>query len=1155
MRIRALLLDRYGPFTDRRLDFRDDARLTVVHGSNEAGKSSALRGVADALYGIEMRSPMDFEHDYDAMRVGAELEASDRRRITFRRRKGSKRTLLDLSGSAMPDDALASFVGQVDRRLFLEAFGLNNGTLRAGGEALTSGEGSLGEALLAAAPGLGRLTDLRRALGEEADALFTPRRSAGKPFYRALDDWDDARRRETELTLGEARIRDADDAVTRAACARDDVVSRRRDLLEASVAVNRRLAVLPRLATIADLEASIAAIPERAAVDEAFSRAYAAARDDLRAARQDLDRIARELPALEAERAATAPPDRLLSTADRIEAIAARAAKRAADEADLRDTRDRITAADRRLEGIAGLLGLPDGEAVRRLRPAAPVTARAKTLSVERRRLLDARDAATAAVADCERRLAGIDGTTAVQAAPTDPRDFRARLTAVSGLAALDKAARTTRAEAAAVAGRLADALTAARLDPATAPGLRGRRLPAASDLVTAATRRGALQADLADAEARERAQADRAADAAPRADSLGAEPIPGPDALAAARALRAAAVAAVRSALFADPPLPASDRAALLSAADQAIGDADRVADARIDLAARFAELEAARRSAEADARALTAAAAATRDTRAALAAFDADFAASLAGTDIDAATPDAAIAALEDHGRLVDLLDRRDAAERAAAEAEAERDTVNRTLAALAADLGVVDGAIDPLSLLAVVRARVDAAEAAWEAARGRQAAREEAELRRAEAIRTIAEIDGRIANDNSAWSGILAALAIAGDAGPAEADAALATWADAVAPIESRAEAAARLDRLEAEIVAFDTEVAAIVAEHAPDLVDAPTAAAARRMGDRLAEARVVASRADELDRRIDALRRESVAAAERSASAEAAIDALALRAAVAPGTDLDGVVAAAAERRRLSDRIAEERRLLVEQAGMSEQAARDDVAGADRSSLEVRREEIRLAQVEVDQAIEDAARAHQTAIAERETLARGGGAESARQAAENALARTVEIAEDWRVLVAAERILAATIDEFRRRHQNPVLDAASGLFAAVTIGRYPELVTDYDDNGVPVLRAVRRDGRRLAPDALSEGTRDQLFLALRLATLLDHAGRAEPMPFLGDDLFVTFDEDRTAAGLEALALFGERIQAILFTHHEHVAAIAAERLGGRAEVLRL
>ena len=44
MRLLSLDLDRFGPFTGRRLVFRPDARLHVVLGPNEAGKSCAARG-------------------------------------------------------------------------------------------------------------------------------------------------------------------------------------------------------------------------------------------------------------------------------------------------------------------------------------------------------------------------------------------------------------------------------------------------------------------------------------------------------------------------------------------------------------------------------------------------------------------------------------------------------------------------------------------------------------------------------------------------------------------------------------------------------------------------------------------------------------------------------------------------------------------------------------------------------------------------------------------------------------------------------------------------------------------------------------------------------------------------------------------------------
>ncbi len=44
---------------------------------------------------------------------------------------------------------------------------------------------------------------------------------------------------------------------------------------------------------------------------------------------------------------------------------------------------------------------------------------------------------------------------------------------------------------------------------------------------------------------------------------------------------------------------------------------------------------------------------------------------------------------------------------------------------------------------------------------------------------------------------------------------------------------------------------------------------------------------------------------------------------------------------------------------------------------------------------------------------------------------------------------------------------------------------------------------------------------MYFALRLAYIEDYAARAEAQPFIGDDIFPSFDDPRTAHGLEALA----------------------------------
>ena len=50
MRILRLELLRYGRFTDRVLNFRQNAGLHLVYGPNEAGKSSSLAAIGDLLF-------------------------------------------------------------------------------------------------------------------------------------------------------------------------------------------------------------------------------------------------------------------------------------------------------------------------------------------------------------------------------------------------------------------------------------------------------------------------------------------------------------------------------------------------------------------------------------------------------------------------------------------------------------------------------------------------------------------------------------------------------------------------------------------------------------------------------------------------------------------------------------------------------------------------------------------------------------------------------------------------------------------------------------------------------------------------------------------------------------------------------------------------
>ena len=132
---------------------------------------------------------------------------------------------------------------------------------------------------------------------------------------------------------------------------------------------------------------------------------------------------------------------------------------------------------------------------------------------------------------------------------------------------------------------------------------------------------------------------------------------------------------------------------------------------------------------------------------------------------------------------------------------------------------------------------------------------------------------------------------------------------------------------------------------------------------------------------------------------------------------------------------------------------------------------------------------------------------------------------------------------------------MLARAGSLFAELTNARYRGLKQDFGEDDALELRALRENGDELEMSRTQRGTRDQLYLALRLAFLEDYARRSEAPPFIGDDLFASFDDARVAAGLRTLAKANAFLQPILFTHHAHIVEIAQREFGAAAQILRL
>ena len=138
--------------------------------------------------------------------------------------------------------------------------------------------------------------------------------------------------------------------------------------------------------------------------------------------------------------------------------------------------------------------------------------------------------------------------------------------------------------------------------------------------------------------------------------------------------------------------------------------------------------------------------------------------------------------------------------------------------------------------------------------------------------------------------------------------------------------------------------------------------------------------------------------------------------------------------------------------------------------------------------------------------------------------------------WRSLSISVDILSNLCRKYESDHQPDTLRMASEYLSKMTSQRYLRLWTPLDQN---VLRVDQNAGPSLPLEALSRGTREAVFISLRLALVESFSRRGVELPLVLDDVLVNFDLPRAQATIEVLREFARAgHQLLVFTCHEHL-----------------
>lgn len=1151
MKILSLDLQAYGPFTGRTLDFSSGNHgLHMVYGPNEAGKSAALRALSSFFYGIHQKTPDNFLHDYDALRIGARLKLSDGTERFFIRRKGSKNTLMDESGSALDESEISRFLDGISRDVFTRMYGIDSSSLEEGGKKLVAGEGELGAILFAAAAGIPEVREIIAGLDAEAAGLFKP--NGTTPLInRLISDHKELKKKVKEHSLSSAQWATLEDRMHAAKEEREAVSIRVR---EKTAVLNRRKRVREAFkdaGELREIQAELEAMAGTVVLSEGFTARRERAEEKLKAAGEAIARDAPALRGVQEEARALRLPDNLLAHRVRITGLFQESGNYKQAGEQLPRLRGNVLEIERDARRIIRELGLAGEDrdfgklclSVRDRARIEELCERSRDLSTSLEHQNAALAKYSADLAELEEKLARLPGIRDIDALDSLLKDCRQSGLTEKGIASLQDQVKSL------------ERASEERMDRLGLKGLARRdflSLPIPGKQTVAFFSRDfmALEQHIAEAGKQIRDEHSRLSRTEDDIRALQIQgDIPTEGQLSQIRQRRDLLWRLIRNAWEAQCDVPedqwrehAGDAANPPDAFERAMAEADEISDRlrrESDRVAQLAQLVAGKESGERTIGDITLVMQGLHEQR------------QLLEQRWDEAWKPAGIRP-RSPGEMSEWLVLCDEAlslcrEWSMRSAELEKKT--RELFEFRkrlSDLMDRDGAQAADRTLSALDRRADEL---IRRQRDTDLRRKDLQDRIREAQRQVlaqtqeaALTKERLDAWKKAWAQALVPAGLDAGASPEQARAVLRQFSELAGHVREIEEKSSRIRAIESDNDRFEKNVTALCADLGRSMAGTGYALFVEQLNQELQEGLEIRERLNALEQRGRDLGKAMEYHREIVSGSEAEIRALLKEAGCNEACLLPGKEAISAAYREKAGRADELKRILSRSAGNADLdgflaevfSADADVLPQEIIDLEREIDDLEKRRTGLDQEIGSLRR-------EREGMAGGSMASQLSEEMESVLAGIRDAVQDYARLTLAASRMRGILERYRKKNQGQVLTRAGEFFRKITLESLHGLAADFDSSDRQVLVGLRNGGR-VPIEAMSEGTCDQLYLALRLASLEQRLKEREPMPLILDDVLVNFDDPRAIQTLKILADISSRTQVILFTHHRHLCDLA-------------
>lgn len=1155
MKIKRLELKAFGPFSGQLLDFSSPLPgLHIVYGPNEAGKSSAMRALQALFFGFPVRTSDNFLHQNQQLLVGGCLEGRDGTELAFFRRKRSVKDLFDQHDNPIEPSALTPWLHGIEKELFLALYGINHETLVMGGQGILDQQGEVGKALFAAGAGLASLKPVIDELDREGESLFRPQGSS-RLINEALAFHKELQRQSKEVTLSgrewEEHRQALDDAVKRLT----ERQKRKQELETEKRRLERLQQALPDLSDRKNLLRQLAELGEVTPLPLDFSERRTTLEQREREARIHHEQVIARVQALREKMGGLSLNRTLLDEAVVIDELYQRLGEYRKGKSD-RPQREgqRIsarTAAASLLRQIKPELTINEVES---LRPGLSKRRRVQELASRHEALLQGNRNTRLQLQEIEKALESVDGERGLLPPFTETNQLLRALLAAervgdidAQIIALEQERQRDERECHAALHRLAlwkgalEQVLHMPLPLVETVNLFDEEFRALSDH---------KRQLLAEREELEKQQI--VAEEALR-DLEFASDVPGEEDLAKKRCRREQGWQLLRRQWINQEDVAEESRSydsqhPLPEAYERMVGLADQSADRLY----REAELVQKHATLKAEAEKNTKKLAVLHEKEAhadnALAAFQRRWQEQWASCGMTPLSPREMSAWL---GSFEHLRIQVRELQKSQRELDEKVERRGELRGALLTELAASDDVKrfpgeelqEPLNYSRSLLNTIETVQKKRELLEGKLRDGQKA-LENAVEKRTRAEEE--LKEWQREWSDALTPLGLDGRALPSEVLDFIETLQSCFERLKEADDFRKRIEGIDRDTTEFERDVELLVQKIAPDLAGIESNPAVTELKLRLGRASQEQAVLNRESEELELLEKALVTTQTDLRSCEEEL--AAMRHAARCETREELIVA---EQRSATWTIRKNRQEELER-NLSRIAGGTTLADLELHAESLNPDElpgridflnkeiVSLLDPEINQLAESVGRKKN----ELERMNGGSKAAELAEALQHSLTKIRRLTERYIRIKLATKMLRDETERYRQDNEAPVLKIASRYFTELTMGSFTGLRTDSDDHGKLVLAGVRPNGSWLQVEAMSSGTRDQLYLALRLATLEWRTESSEPMPFIVDDILINFDDRRSQATLKALSELGEKSQVILFTHHRKIVEAAGE-----------